>query len=121
MLTWFKQAKVNVLTCLNITLQVLVLMQLVFTSGLIDSYLCFSDNSDLPSDTKAALLYLRSIFPVEKFEGRLPPIVHQHQLYSIVKNRTTVDKELVSYICIITCFKIFVTVKAAYVRDVCTR
>ena len=52
--------------------------------------------NSLPSDTKAALLYLKNLFPTEKFEGRLPPIVVKHQLYSIVKNRTIVDKELVS-------------------------
>ena len=52
------------------------------------------DTSEL-SDTKAALLYMKSIFPEEKFGGRLPPIIMKHQIYSIIKNKTTVDKEVV--------------------------
>ncbi|KAI0242430.1 Serine/threonine-protein kinase 19 [Lamellibrachia satsuma] len=52
------------------------------------------DAATLPSDTKAALLYLKNLFPLEKFEGRLPPIITKHQLYSIIRNRTLVDKEL---------------------------
>ncbi|PVD39342.1 hypothetical protein C0Q70_01972 [Pomacea canaliculata] len=50
--------------------------------------------SEVPSDTKAALLLLRGLFPLEKFEERLPPIILKHQLYSLVKNRTLVDKQL---------------------------
>lgn len=49
---------------------------------------------DIPSDTKASLLYLKSLFPVEKFESRLPPVILKHQVYSIMKNRTLVDKQL---------------------------
>ncbi len=52
-------------------------------------------NANIPSDTKAALLFLKKLFPVDKFEGRLPPIVPKHQIYSIVKNKTLADKELV--------------------------
>lgn len=55
-------------------------------------------NSNLPNDTKAALLYLKNLFPMEKFEGRLPPIILKHQIYGIIKNRTLVDKEVVSMI-----------------------
>ena len=58
--------------------------------------LCFTDNGEVPKDTKAAFLYLRELFPCDKFEFRIPPIILKHQLYSIVKNRTQVDKELVS-------------------------
>ena len=47
------------------------------------------------SDTMAAILYLKSLFPVEKLEHRVPAVVFVHQLYSVVKNRTQVDKELV--------------------------
>ncbi|XP_013415910.1 serine/threonine-protein kinase 19 [Lingula anatina] len=50
--------------------------------------------NNVPNDTKATLLYLKNLFPVEKFEGRLPPIILKHQLYSILKNRTVVDKQL---------------------------
>ena len=55
----------------------------------------FVDGVALPSDTEAALLYLKNLFPLDKFEGRLPPIIVRNQLYSIVKNRTIADKELV--------------------------
>jgi len=54
-----------------------------------------SDNSIVPNDTSCALAYLKNLFPVEKFEGRLPPIILQHQLYAIVSNRTLVDQQLV--------------------------
>ena len=50
----------------------------------------------LPSDTEASLLYLKNLFPGDKFEDRLPPIIVKHQLYSIVKNMTVVDKHIVS-------------------------
>ncbi|XP_014785012.2 uncharacterized protein LOC106879820 [Octopus bimaculoides] len=53
-----------------------------------------NDLADIPSDTKASLLYLKSLFPLEKFESRLPPVILKHQVYSIVKNRTLVDKQL---------------------------
>jgi len=46
-------------------------------------------------DTKAALICVRNLFRVELFENCLPPIILHHQLYSIVHNRTVVDKELV--------------------------
>ncbi|KAK7111982.1 inactive serine/threonine-protein kinase 19-like [Littorina saxatilis] len=50
--------------------------------------------TDTASDARTALLFLRGLFPVEKFEYRLPPIVLKHQLYSVMKNRTLVDKQL---------------------------
>jgi hypothetical protein len=49
-----------------------------------------------PSDTEAALLYLKSKFPTEKFEGRLPPVLLVHQIYSIIKCKTLVDRDVVS-------------------------
>ncbi|XP_030839811.1 serine/threonine-protein kinase 19 [Strongylocentrotus purpuratus] len=52
------------------------------------------DLSDLPSDTKAALTYLRSLFDVHRFEGRIPPILLKHQLYSVIQNKTQVDREV---------------------------
>nr|XP_054763251.1 serine/threonine-protein kinase 19-like [Lytechinus pictus] len=52
------------------------------------------DLSDLPSDTKAALAYLRSLFDIRHFEGRIPPILLKHQLYSIIQNKTQVDREV---------------------------
>ncbi|XP_076458725.1 winged helix repair factor 1-like [Babylonia areolata] len=50
--------------------------------------------ADSASDTRTALFFLRGLFPVEKFEHRLPPILLKHQLYSVVKNRTLVDRQL---------------------------
>jgi len=48
----------------------------------------------IPSNTESALILLRSYFPVEKFAERLPAIILKHQLYSLIKNKTLVDKEL---------------------------
>jgi hypothetical protein len=52
--------------------------------------------SHIPSDTEAALTYLKSKFTLEKFEGRLPPVLLVHQIYSIIKCKTSVDREIVS-------------------------
>lgn len=49
---------------------------------------------DLPSDTKAALAYLRTLFNVHHFEGRVPPIILKHQLYSVIQNKTQADREV---------------------------
>lgn len=53
-----------------------------------------AEKSDLSSDTKTALRLLHSLFPTEKFERRLPPIIMKHQLYSIIKNKTEADRQL---------------------------
>ncbi|CAH1274212.1 STK19 [Branchiostoma lanceolatum] len=58
-----------------------------------------SDNEEhisaaVPSDTKAAIMYLCSLFPKQMYEGRIPPIIMKHQLYSVVKNKTLVDRQL---------------------------
>lgn len=50
--------------------------------------------SRVPTDTEVYLLYFKNLFPLDKFEHRLPPMVLKHQLYSLNKNRTVVDKEL---------------------------
>jgi serine/threonine-protein kinase 19 len=55
-----------------------------------------SSLSNTPTDTEAALLYLKSKFPTEKFEGRLPPVLLVHQIYSIIKCKTLVDRDVVS-------------------------
>jgi len=52
------------------------------------------ENGYIQSDTKSALLFLRNLFPCEKFEGRLPAIVLKHQLFSLVSNKSSVEKEL---------------------------
>lgn len=46
------------------------------------------------NETRTGLLFLRGLFPVEKFECRLPPIILKHQLYSVISNRTQVDKQV---------------------------
>ena len=45
---------------------------------------------------KTSLQFFRSLFPVEKFEHRLPPIIMKTQLYSLCSNRASVDKHIVS-------------------------
>lgn len=52
--------------------------------------------AEIPSDTKVSLLHLKELFPLERFEGRLPVVIVKHQLYSLINDRTAVDKELVS-------------------------
>ncbi|KAG1649981.1 Serine/threonine-protein kinase 19 [Nymphon striatum] len=53
-----------------------------------------SSSRETENETKTALEELVKLFPVESFEGRLPPIIMNHQLYSLVKNKTKCDKEL---------------------------
>lgn len=43
-------------------------------------------------NTPAALLHISSLFPVDRFQNRLPPIIMRHQIYALVKCRTEVDK-----------------------------
>ncbi|XP_060696198.1 inactive serine/threonine-protein kinase 19-like isoform X2 [Hemiscyllium ocellatum] len=52
------------------------------------------DFEGMPNDTKSALIFLVSLFPRKLFDDSLPPIVLKHQLYSIVKDKTTVDRQL---------------------------
>lgn len=44
------------------------------------------------NDIKGALTYFKSIFLRSHY--KLPPIIYQHQIYSLVKNRTSVDREI---------------------------
>lgn len=46
------------------------------------------------SNISVAVEYLHGLFPVEKFDNRLPPIILKHQLYSLSSNRTKVDQYL---------------------------
>ncbi|XP_048758277.1 serine/threonine-protein kinase 19-like [Ostrea edulis] len=50
--------------------------------------------AEIPSDTKVTLLHLKEVFPLDKFEGRLPVVIVKHQMYSLMTDRTTVDKHL---------------------------
>lgn len=52
------------------------------------------DSTTLPTDTETGIMYLRDRFPADKLS--LPPLVLQHQLYSIIHNKTTVDRDIVS-------------------------
>ncbi|XP_062979591.1 inactive serine/threonine-protein kinase 19 isoform X1 [Elgaria multicarinata webbii] len=47
-----------------------------------------------PGAVDAALQYLASLFPRKLFEDSLPPLILRHQIYSLVKDRTTVDRHL---------------------------
>ena len=50
--------------------------------------------AEIVNDTQAALLYLKSLFPTDKFLYRVPTIILKHQLYSILENKTEVDRQL---------------------------
>ena len=66
------------------------------TSGSRVVYVCvIIDVSSPVSETEAGLRELMSLFPVDAYEGSLPPIVLKHQLYSILHDRTLVDRQLV--------------------------
>ncbi|XP_060615513.2 inactive serine/threonine-protein kinase 19 isoform X2 [Anolis sagrei] len=47
-----------------------------------------------PEAVDSALQYLVSLFPRKLFEDSLPPLILRHQIYSLVKDRTTVDRRL---------------------------
>lgn len=49
---------------------------------------------DSSTNVRAALELLHSLFPRDKFETKLPPIIMKHQLYSLVPNKTEVDRHL---------------------------
>ena len=51
------------------------------------------DLSDLPNDTLAAVLLLRAQFP-SGWSRDVPPLVLRSQIYSIVRDRTVVDRQL---------------------------
>ena len=53
---------------------------------------------DIPNDTEAAIHLLVSLFPLDVFEQRLPPIIMKHQIYSLVEDKTEVDRELVRFL-----------------------
>ncbi|XP_074839323.1 winged helix repair factor 1-like isoform X2 [Carettochelys insculpta] len=52
------------------------------------------DAPEGPVAVEAALRYLVSLFPRQLFEDALPPLVLKHQLYSLVRDRTAVDRHL---------------------------
>ncbi|XP_006820313.1 winged helix repair factor 1-like [Saccoglossus kowalevskii] len=72
--------------------------KVVVSAGLQSDWGCDQDsilsNLALPNDTKVALDYVKSLLHVEVFEFRIPTIIFKHQIYSIVHNKTTVDRQL---------------------------
>lgn len=54
-------------------------------------------STDDAVDTDTALAFFRSMFNSAKFNDRVPPIIFKHQLYSVVNNRTQVDRDIVSH------------------------
>ncbi|XP_071814553.1 inactive serine/threonine-protein kinase 19-like isoform X1 [Apostichopus japonicus] len=53
-----------------------------------------SASGDDAVDTDTALAFFRSMFNSAKFNDRVPPIIFKHQLYSVVNNRTQVDRDI---------------------------
>ncbi|XP_059203147.1 serine/threonine-protein kinase 19-like [Centropristis striata] len=51
-------------------------------------------DGDGPTDIRSTLEYLITLFPRKLFNDALPQIVLKHQLYSVHKDKTLVDKEL---------------------------
>lgn len=50
-------------------------------------------------DIRSTLEYLMTLFPRKLFNDALPRIVLKHQLYSLHRDKTMVDKELVWLFC----------------------
>lgn len=51
------------------------------------------DDDDLENQVMFALNYFKANFPPQ-FEQDLPPIIHLHQIYSLISSRTRVDREI---------------------------
>ncbi|XP_074638459.1 inactive serine/threonine-protein kinase 19-like [Acropora palmata] len=49
---------------------------------------------EVPNDTQAAILFLKSIVPLNKFQGKIPAIILKHQIYCVMKDKTLVDRQL---------------------------
>lgn len=56
----------------------------------------FLTDFEVPNDTQAAILFLKSIVPLNKFQGKIPAIILKHQIYCVMKDKTLVDRQLVS-------------------------
>ena len=80
-----------------------------------------SSPDGLPCDTEAGLLYLKQLFPVEKFQNILPPLVLKHQVYSIIHDKTTVDREIVSYLCNVSRYLCFSRSNTLFTWDTLNR
>lgn len=55
------------------------------------------DLDNVANDTKAALLFIKSLYSTKELQERIPHIILKHQLYSIVKDKTIVDRQLVRH------------------------
>ena len=49
----------------------------------------------VPCDTEAALLYLKALFPQALVAVGVPPVLMKHQVYSIIHDKTTADRQMV--------------------------
>ncbi|KAI1301592.1 Serine/threonine-protein kinase 19 [Halotydeus destructor] len=52
------------------------------------------DTELIISTVEEAIDHVRNLFPVHKYEGRILPIIWRHQLYSLLADRTAVDRKL---------------------------
>jgi len=75
-----------------------------FTDQIQNSYNNDNDDDDdddddfeaaMPSDTLAAIYSIANQFPSIFYHNRIPPITLRHHIYAIVKDTTTVDRELI--------------------------
>jgi hypothetical protein len=48
-------------------------------------------------ETEKVLRQLSLLFPEEQFLQRVPRVVMKHMIYSLISNRTVVDKEIVNF------------------------
>lgn len=51
-----------------------------------------ASDDDGPTDIKSTVEYLMTLFPRKLFNDALPQIVLKHQLYSLISDKTSVDK-----------------------------
>ncbi|XP_030053191.1 winged helix repair factor 1 [Microcaecilia unicolor] len=55
---------------------------------------CRSPFPGVAQDAHGAMKYLTSLFPRKLFNNSLPPMVFKHQIYSLVRDKTAVDRQL---------------------------
>eukprot|EP00126_Sphaerothecum_destruens_P004314 Sdes_comp18110_c0_seq2m7555 len=51
---------------------------------------------EISSDVATALVYLFSCVDWKHFQNKIPPVALKHQLYCILPNRTSTDKEVLN-------------------------
>lgn len=54
------------------------------------------DSQIICNDTDAAILFIKNtLIPTQEVKYPFPPVVFVHQLYDVIKNRTTVNRQIV--------------------------